>query len=112
MKKKIILSAVGMALSTALLIISAFLAEYKITDEKTSIILIVFSMILLFIAVFYTAKTELNMYVYECRNCGYTFKPSFKEYLIGAHTLKKRYLKCPECGEKTWCHRKPDKSLS
>jgi len=109
MKKKMILSAIGMALSTILLIISAFLAEYKITDEKNSIILIAFSMILLFIAVFYAAKTERDVCVYECRNCGHTFKPPFKEYLIGAHTLKKRYLKCPECGEKTWCYRKLDK---
>lgn len=43
---------------------------------------------------------------YECKKCGRKFKPSLMAYLFGMHTLTKRYLKCPNCGERSFCKRK------
>ena len=63
------------------------------------------SMVLVLIAIFYAAKVDYETGVYECRKCGHTFKPTFKSYILGVHTLTTRHLKCPKCEEKSWCRR-------
>jgi len=105
-KGKIILSIIGVVLSVALLVVSTILAEEKIINPVTAIVLIAVSVILVLVAIFYAAKVDYETGVYECRKCGHTFKPTFKAYIWGAHTLTTRHLKCPKCEEKSWCTRK------
>ncbi len=105
-KGKIILSIVGVVLSIALLVISAILAEEKIINTATAIALIAVSVILVGIAISYAAKVDYETGVYECRKCGHIFKPTFKAYILGVHTLTTRRLKCPKCEEKSWCARR------
>ena len=105
-KRKIILSVIGVVISTALLVISSILAEEEIINSAIAITLTAVSTVLVLIAVFYAAKVEHETGVYECRKCGHTFKPTFKAYIWGAHTLTTRHLKCPKCEEKSWCRRK------
>ena len=107
-KRKIIISVIGFVISTALLVISAILAEEKIITPAIAITLTAVSTVLVLIAVFYAAKVDYEKGVYECRKCGHTFKPTFKAYILGVHTLTTRYLKCPKCEEKSWCRRKMD----
>ena len=105
-KGKIILSVIGVVLSIALLVVSTILTEDKIINPVLATVLIIISVILVFIAIFFAAKIDYETGVYECRKCGHTFKPTFKAYVWGAHTLTTRHLKCPECNEKSWCTRK------
>ena len=110
-KGKIILSIVGVVLSIALLVISTVLAEEKIINTATAIAFIAVSVILVWLAISYAAKVDYETGVYECRKCGHTFKPTFKAYIWGVHTLTTRRLKCPKCEEKSWCKRKNIKAL-
>ena len=105
-KGKIIISVIGVVISTALLGISAILAEEEIINTAMAITLTAVSTVLVLIAVFYAAKVEHETGVYECRKCGHAFKPTFKAYILGVHTLTTRHLKCPKCEEKSWCRRK------
>jgi len=105
-KNKVILSFIGVFASVALLIISTILAENEVISAALAIVLTVISIILVFAAIFYAAKLDYETGVYECRNCGHTFKPTFKAYILGVHTLTTRCLKCPECGTSTWCKRR------
>ena len=105
-KGNIILSVIGVVLSIALLVVSTILAEEALISPATATVLIIISVILVFIAIFFAAKIDYETGVYECRKCGHTFKPTFKAYVLGAHTLTTRHLKCPECNEKSWCTRK------
>jgi len=107
-KRKIVLSVIGVVLSTALLVISTVLAEETIISSAIATTLITVSVIFVLISLFYASKVDYETGIYECRKCGHTFKPTFKAYLWGAHTLKTRYLKCSECKEKSWCVRKSD----
>lgn len=106
MKKQIISSIVGVVASIALLVVTAILAEEAIINASLAVVLTIISVILVFVAISYAAKVDYETGVYECRNCGHTFKPTFKSYILGAHTLTTRCLKCPECGRPTWCKRK------
>ena len=105
-KRKIIISVIGVVISTALLVISSILAEEKIINPAIAITLTAVSAVLVLIAIFYAAKVDYETGFYKCRKCGHTFKPTFKAYILGVHTLTTRHLKCPKCEEKSWCRRK------
>lgn len=105
-KNKIILSVAGMIASLALLIASAFLAENEVINPVCAVVFVAVSVILVLAATFYTSKIDYETGVYECKNCGHTFKPAVKAYIWGPHTIRTRYLKCPKCEEKSWCIRK------
>ena len=107
-KRKIIISVIGVVVSITLLAISSILVEEEIINPAIAITLTAVSAVLVLIAVFYAAKVDYETGVYECRKCGHTFKPTFKAYIWGAHTLTTRHLKCPKCEEKSWCRRKMD----
>ena len=105
-KRKIILAAIGVVVSTALLVMCSILAEEEIINTANAITLTTVSTGLVLVAVFYASRVDYETSVYKCRKCGHTFKPNFKEYIFGAHTLTTRHLKCPKCEEKSWCRRK------
>ena len=42
---------------------------------------------------------------YLCTKCGKTFIPKFWPHMFGFSTGAKRRLKCPYCGEKSWCRK-------
>ena len=105
-KKKITIAVIGVVVSTALLVISSILAEEEIINPANAITHTAVSVCLVLIAVFYASKVDYESGVYECRKCGHIFKPTFKAYILGAHTLTTRHLKCPKCEEKSWCRRK------
>ena len=108
-KRKIILAVIGVVMSTALLAISAVLAEDALISPAFAIVLITVSVGLLFVTISFAAKVDYETGLYECRKCGHSFKPTFKAYLWGAHTLTTRHLKCPKCEAKSWCRRKMEK---
>ena len=105
-KGKIIISVIGVVIGIALLGISSVLAEEEIINAGIAATLLAISTVLVLIAIFYAAKVDYEIGVYECRKCGHTFKPTFKAYIWGAHTITTRQLKCPKCEEKSWCRRK------
>jgi len=47
---------------------------------------------------------------FQCPHCGEVFKPTFKQYFMGLHTVTKRRLKCPNCGKTSLCKRRLSKS--
>ena len=67
------------------------------------IILIVLSFIFIFVGLFGLVLLDVNIGYFECAECHERFIPSIKDYVFGMHTFKKRKLKCPKCGKKTWC---------
>ena len=105
-KGKIITASIGVVSSTALLIVSAALAENAVISPALTVMLITVSVILTFAAISFAAKVDYEISVYECRKCGHVFKPTFNAYIWGAHSLTTRQLKCPKCEEKSWCKRK------
>ena len=103
MKKKIFLAVLYMVSSFLPLLAVAFLAEYGVISAMSATILVVLCLVPFWFSALYISKVDIAIHIFRCRNCGHGFKPTAKEYMWGAHTLRKRYLRCPKCGEKTWC---------
>jgi transcriptional regulator with XRE-family HTH domain/DNA-directed RNA polymerase subunit RPC12/RpoP len=52
---------------------------------------------------FYALKLEVSVGAYKCKNCGHEIMPTYKQALGAMHRGTTRYLKCPNCGKRTWC---------
>ena len=79
-KFRIILSVIGVVISIALLVISTILAEEALISPVTATMIIIISVILVFIAIFFAAKVDYEAGVYECRKCGHTASVFFHTF--------------------------------
>ena len=52
------------------------------------------------------AALEMHAGTFECRHCKHRFVPAAGAYIAGPHSITTRYLKCPECGKKSYCKRR------
>lgn len=101
---KILLSVCILLISLVLIMISV--SVFIFLPISWSILLVVLSSVTFIIALIAAMLIDYSAGDYECKKCGQRFKPTFRAYVWGAHTLTKRYLKCPHCKEKSFCKRK------
>ena len=47
-------------------------------------------------------KIEQIAGYYECRECNHKYVPSYNSVLLSIHHGRTRYMKCPQCGKKSW----------
>ncbi len=105
-KKKLIISCIVAFISlfagVALIITCGFLSAplwLQITCIATAIIINALS-------VGVCCVLTVDAGVYECPECGEKFAPDLKDFVLGAHTLTTRRLKCPACGKKRFCKKR------
>ena len=101
---KILLSVCILLISLILIMISASVFTFLQIDW--SILLVVLSSVTFIIALAAAILLDYSAGEYECKKCGQKFKPTLRAYILGAHTLTRRYLKCPHCKEKSLCKRR------
>ena len=101
---KILLSVCIILISLILIMISG--ASFGVFPFEWSVLLVVLSSITFIISLIVAILMDFDAGDYECKKCGKRFKPTLGAYILGAHTLTKRYLKCPHCGKKSFCKRR------
>ena len=65
-------------------------------------VITVVSTLILVCTCFFALKLEVDAGYYECKKCHHRFVPSYKQVLIAPHMSTTRYLKCPECHQRSW----------
>ena len=50
----------------------------------------------------FAMKIEQVAGYYECNHCKHKYVPTFKAINLSPHMGRTRYMKCPECGKKSW----------
>ena len=48
-------------------------------------------------------RIEQKAGYYECLECHHTFIPTFSQSILAPHIGRKKYMKCPNCGKKSYC---------
>ena len=89
-------------LSLFILLASTVLAAYLPIDEWIRIVIIVVGGVVCLVGVLFAMRLEQVAGYYECKNCGHRYVPSYKDAILAMHMGRTRYLKCPECGKRTW----------
>lgn len=69
------------------------------------IALIIVAALTMIIGIGIAAALEMTAGGFECTKCHHRFMPTAGAYIMGMHTITRRYLKCPKCGVRNWCKR-------
>lgn len=106
-KKKIILSVIISMLCICVTVVLVLLAGLTPGFSTTvRILLIVFGALVTVIGIGVAVVLDSEAGAYECPKCHSRFVPTKKAYIMGPHTLTRRKLKCPHCGESSFCKRR------
>lgn len=103
-KDKLIFISMYIIIFTSLILflIICLLAATFMKEGPLQLVVILSSTLVLFIACFYALKLEASVGYYECKKCHHKHKASYKEILWAVHMGTTRYLRCPNCNEKSW----------
>lgn len=103
-KDKLLLTTMWVLLSVLLvyfLIICLLVVTYM-PEGPLQLVVIIASTIILLAAAFFCLRLEVEAGYYECKKCHHKHKPEYNKVLWAMHFGTTRYLKCPECGQKSW----------
>ena len=79
--------------------------SYVEMETYLRVIIIVGSVIIFLIAMFYALKIEQVAGYYECKNCGHKYVPEYWTVFFAPHMGRSRYMRCPKCNTKCY-HKK------
>lgn len=108
-KKKIIIEtvvAVITILAGVTIILLAGLLEMQVWLRC---VLIGIALVVISAGVGVACVLEREAGAFECPHCGERFVPDMKSFIMAAHTISRRRLKCPKCGVKSYCRKRLSK---
>lgn len=105
-KKKVVLSVIECALTLLAGTTLVLLAGILEMDTWVRILLVVIATTVIAGGIAVAAVLDMSAGSFECGKCGMRFVPTPAAYIAGPHTITKRKLKCPGCGEATYCKRR------
>lgn len=104
-KNKIIWTAMWVIMTVSIigLLLGLWYVSTYIPEGPLLLVTIIILCVIFLIPCFYALKLEISVGVYKCKECGHEITPTYIEALNAIHIGTTRYLKCPECGKRTWC---------
>lgn len=70
--------------------------------EGLRILLIMIAVVPFLVTVPFLLKIEQTDGYYECAKCGHRYVPTYNSVLWAMHMGRTRYMRCPECDQKSW----------
>ena len=105
-KKKIILSAVVCFLTILSGVTMIVLSGALEMETWLRVLLILISLTVVFGGIGVAVVLDVTAGTYECPDCHTRFVPTTAAYIAGPHTITKRKLKCPDCGNISYCKKR------
>lgn len=89
-------------LSIIILLVPCFIAAYAPLEEWLRVVIAFSGFLPGLIGLGFAIKIEQVAGYYECQACGHRYVPDLKSMYMAPHMGRTRFMKCPECGKKTW----------
>lgn len=89
-------------ISFLLVIYASIYAIYELNYLVVPFIAICFGIIILIIGITICLYIEQKAGFYHCKKCNHKYVPKFKSVLFAPHINRTRYMKCPNCKQKSW----------
>lgn len=89
-------------LSIIILLVPCFIAAYAPLEEWLRVVIAFSGFLPGLIGLGFAIKIEQVAGYYECQACGHRYVPDLKSMYLAPHMGRTRFMKCPECGKKTW----------
>ena len=101
LRLEVVVGVLSTIILLAPIIVAALLPANAVKDWQR-VIIILSGVIPAFVGFFYATRIEQVAGYYECKCCGHKYVPTYKAISMAMHMGRTRYLKCPNCGKKSW----------
>ena len=78
------------------------IAAYAPIEDWLRITLIIIGFVPVLVLTPFMLKIEQTAGYYECKECHHKYIPAYKSVFVSMHMGRTRYMKCPECGKRSW----------
>lgn len=99
---EIVIGVTGTIFLVSMMLIGILSFNYLNLPEWAMLLMIAFGFIIFIILMMFALVIEQKAGYYECKNCKHRYVPSFGQVLMAPHINRSRYMKCPNCGKKTY----------
>lgn len=89
-------------MSSIIFFVLIFTLSYAIESTVIRIVLGILAFVILMVGISFALKIETETGYYECQKCHNKYVPKYSEVYFAMHIGTTRYLKCPECGKRSW----------
>lgn len=89
-------------LSLIVLFVPILIGALLPMEEWQRIILVCSGFIPAIVGLCFTVRIEQVAGYYECKECGHRYIPTYKAVNLAPHVGRTRYMRCPECGKRSW----------
>ena len=89
-------------LCIAIMLALCAIAAYVQMEDWLRIVLILIGLAPVVVAIPFLIKIEQTAGYYKCEKCGHRYVPAYSSVLWSMHMGRTRYMKCPECGKRSW----------
>ena len=102
--KRLLKMEIVMGIVAILPLIAAIVAVNCINtlEEWKATLIVLLSMIPFLVATPFALRIEQMAGYYVCAECGHKYIPKYFSVFFAMHMGRTRYLRCPECGKKSW----------
>ena len=101
-KRLLNMEIVLIVFSVLFLVAMVLIASYLTMPDWLRIVIISFAVIIIIPIFIVSLKIEQVAGYYECAKCHHKYVPTFKQVNVSMHMGRTRYMKCPNCGKKSW----------
>ena len=102
LKIEVILGVVSAVFLFGMIAAGALLREFSELPEWVSLMVIFAGIALVIPALLMCIKIEQVAGYYECEKCGHKYVPTYGQINLAMHMGRTRYMKCPNCGKRSW----------
>ena len=88
--------------SMIVLFVPIFIGALVPMEDGYRLIVVFSGFIPAFVGFFYSVKIEQVAGYYKCKECGHSYVPTYKAVNLAMHMGRTRYMRCPNCGKKSW----------
>jgi hypothetical protein len=89
-------------LSCIVLFVSILIADFLPMEDGQRIVILLSGIIPFVLGVCYAIRIEQVAGYYECKHCKHRYVPTYRAVNLAPHIGRTRYMRCPECGKKSW----------
>lgn len=89
-------------LAALILFVPIIIAAYAPLEEWLRVVIAFSGFIPAVVGFIYAMRIEQTAGYYHCGSCGHKYVPESKAMYMAPHMGRTRYMRCPQCGEKTW----------
>lgn len=85
------------------------LASYLPMEDWARVVLILTGFVPVLVAVPFLLRIEQKAGFYRCARCGHRYVPKYGSVFMAMHMGRTRYMRCPNCGKRSWQKKVLDK---